>query len=180
MSEKDRDAINDVLCKFFRSFDTRDWTAMRECLCDRIWTDYSSFRDVAPGEISGDRYVAQREAALAALDMQHNFLNLQIEGGGNTAAAWCNYIIHRFHPEFDGQDDGFFHSYGRYEFGFSRKEGQWAIRRIRQILLRNQGNPEIHGATRRIDNTRNVQRRAVHRRRSANRSQSVSITLSRA
>lgn len=156
MSALDRDAINDLLCRFFQSFDEKDWPAMRACLADTVWVDYSSFRDVAPGEISGDRYVAQRKAALSALEMQHNFLNLRVDVEGDTAAAWCNYLIHRFQPNFDGAADGFFHSYGRYEFAFAREEAGWRIGRIRQILLQNHGNPEIHGATRAVENTRNL------------------------
>ncbi|MGB0554906.1 MAG: nuclear transport factor 2 family protein [Alphaproteobacteria bacterium] len=152
----DRDALNDLLCRFFRSFDEKDWKAMRSCLADTVWTDYSSFRDVEPEEISGDRYVAQREAALSALDMQHNFLNLRAEIDDASARGWCNYIIHRFHPDFDGRNDAFFHSYGCYEFGFLQVDDEWRISAIRQILLRNHGNLEIHGATRSVENTRDV------------------------
>ena len=152
----DRDTLNDLLCRFFWSFDEKDWKTMRSCLANTIWTDYSSFRAVPPGKISGDRYVAQREAALSALDMQHNFLNLRVEIDDATARGWCNYIIHRFHPDFDGRNDAFFHSYGRYEFGFLQVDDEWRISAIRQILLRNHGNPEIHGATRSVENTRDV------------------------
>ncbi len=149
-------ACNDLLCRFFQSFDEKDWTAMRACLCDEVFTDYSSFRDVPAGTIRGDRYVEQRRAALSALDMQHNFLNLAVAVAGETAEARCNYIIHRFDPAFDGANDRFFHSYGRYIFGFRRAADGWRIARITQNLLRNHGNPEIHGATRLQDNTRHV------------------------
>ena len=145
-------AINDLLCRFFQAFDDKDWAAMRSCLADAVWTDYASFRDVPPGEITGDRYVAQRRAALSALDMQHNFLNLRVDLDGDNASARCNYVIHRFAPD----SAAFFHSYGHYEFGFRRIDGAWRIARIRQVLLRNQGDPEIHGATRTVDNTRHV------------------------
>ena len=150
--EMDRTALNDLLCRFFQSFDIKDWSIIRECLSDTVWTDYSSFRDVAPGNISGDRYVAQRKAALSALDMQHNFLNLRVDVNGETASGRCNYVIHRFDP----MGPAYFHSYGRYEFGFQRISGDWRLARIRQVLLRNEGDPEIHGATRSVNNTRNV------------------------
>ena len=152
----DRMAIEDLLARFFLSFDDRDWTAMRGCLAETVWTDYSSFRKVPPGEISGERYVAQREAALSRLDMQHNYLNLRVEISGATASGGCNYVIHRFDPEARPGDVAHFHSYGRYEFGFAKTDGVWRIDHIRQILLRNEGNPEIHGATRTEENTRHV------------------------
>jgi hypothetical protein len=149
-------ACNDLLCRFFQSFDEKDWIAMRACLCDEVFTDYSSFRDVPAGTVSGDRYVDQRRAALAALDMQHNFLNLAVDVSGEEAEARCNYIIHRFHPSFDGMNDNFFHSYGHYIFGFRREFGGWRIAQIKQVLLRNHGNREIHGATRSENNTRHI------------------------
>jgi SnoaL-like domain len=152
----DKLAISDLLAKFFACFDCKTWDRMRTCLCDVIYTDYSSFRDVPPAEISGDRFVEQRRMALKELDMQHNFLNLQTEVSGNEAAGCCNYIIHRFHPNFDGNNDQFFHSYGHYHLRFRKLETGWRISSIRQVLMRNHGNPEIHGATRTVDNTRHV------------------------
>lgn len=150
-------AIQDVLCRFFQSFDDTDWTAMRSCLCDDVFVDYSSFRDVPPALISGDRYVEQRRAALGHLDMQHNFLNLHTTiTGTDTAKARCNYLIHRFHPVHDGSAPRYFHSCGHYDFGLRKTSEGWRLSSIVQVLLRNWGDPEIHGATRSADNTRHV------------------------
>jgi hypothetical protein len=151
-------AINDLLCRFQQSFDDKDWDLMRGCLADRLYTDYSSFRDVPASEIDGDRYVAQRKAALDHLAMQHNFLNLRVIVEGATARARCNYVIHRFLP--DGGPEDYFHSYGTYQFGFERAAEHtndgWVINHITQSFLKNSGDPEIHGATRTDDNTRGV------------------------
>ena len=152
----ERLAINDLICRFFQSFDEKDWTAMRDCLADRVLTDYSSFRAVPPAEIEGERYVEQRRAALSTLAMQHNFLNLRVEIDGDAAAARCNYIIYRFAPDHDGSGDDFFHSYGHYKLALARRDGRWRIGGITQVLLRNHGNAELHGATRSQDNTRNA------------------------
>jgi hypothetical protein len=121
---------------------------MRECLCDEVFTDYSSFRGTPAVTIRADEYVEQRRTALQALEMQHNFLNLRVELDAATAAATarCNYIIHRFHPSFGGAGDHYFHSYGHYVFGLMTIDGAWRISRITQHLLRSQGNPEVHGA----------------------------------
>ena len=155
MIDDDRQ-IENLLARFFQSFDEKNWTLMRSCLAERVFTDYSSFRKVAPAEITADRYVEQRRAALHALDMQHNYLNLLLDIDGDRASARCNYIIHRFHPDFDGAADGFFHSYGHYRFAFQRTMGDWKIIAITQHLLRNSGNPELHGATRKVANTRDA------------------------
>jgi hypothetical protein len=142
-------AIQDLLTRFFQAFDDKDWPALRACLCDEVFTDYSSFREVRAAMIPADTFVEQRRIALQALDMQHNFLNLRVELDSAAAAATarCNYIIHRFHPSLDG-DDRYFHSYGHYFFAFVNVTGRWRISRITQSLLRNQGDRQVHGATR--------------------------------
>jgi len=150
----DAKAINDLLCRFQQSFDEKDWDMMRDCLADRLYTDYSSFRDVLAAEMDGDRYVAQRKAALGHLAMQHNFLNLRVTVIGAAARARCNYVIHRF--LLNGGPDDYFHSYGTYHFGFERAGGSWVINHITQTLLKNIGDPEIHGATRTENNTREI------------------------
>jgi hypothetical protein len=148
----DRLVINDLLTRFFQAFDDHDWAMLRRCLCDEIFADYSSFRGVPAAMIAADDYVAQRRTALQALRTQHNFLNLRVEPGRpGTAAARCNYIIHRFHPSFDGANGRCFHSYGDYFFEFADAAGGWRISRITQHLLHNDGDKEIHGATRTPD-----------------------------
>jgi hypothetical protein len=140
-------AIHDLLTRFFQAFDDKAWPALRACLCDEVFTDYSSFREVQAAMISADTFVEQRRMALQALDMQHNFLNLRVEldSAAVAATARCNYIIHRFQPSLDG-DDRYFHSYGHYLFAFVNVTGRWSISRINQHLLRNQGERQIHGA----------------------------------
>jgi hypothetical protein len=136
-------AINDLLTRFFQAFDEKDWPLMRDCLCDEVYTDYSSFRRIPAATIPADRFVEQRRAALHALDMQHNFLNLRVEldAAGGSATARCNYMIQRFHSSYDGH----YHSQGHYLFAFVNAGGAWKISRIVQQLLRSQGDPEIHG-----------------------------------
>jgi 3-phenylpropionate/cinnamic acid dioxygenase small subunit len=143
-------AINDLLSRFFQAFDAKDWPAMRECLCDQVFTDSSSFRQVPSATIWADTFVDQRRIALQALEMQHNFLNLRVEldADGGAATARCNYVIHRFHRAMESIDDDYFHSYGHYVFGFVNECGTWKIAGITQTVVRNVGNLEIHGALR--------------------------------
>lgn len=140
--------IHNLLCHFMQAFDDKNWTQMRACLCDTVFCDYSSFRREAPAEMTAETYVAKRREALSDLDMQHNFLNLRVEVHGHTASARCNYLIHRFRPDFAGEADGFFHSYGHYDYRLVRVDGAWKISHIAQHLLKNHGNPDIHGAIR--------------------------------
>ena len=141
-------AINDLLTRFFQAFDDKDWRMTRICLCDELFIDYSSFRGVPASAVTGDQYVALRQIALQALEMQHNFLNLRVEldAAAESATARCNYIIHRFPSLADGGSDRYLHSYGHYLFAFARIGDAWRIARITQKLLRNQGDREIHPA----------------------------------
>ena len=140
--------IHDLLSSFQRAFDDRDWDLMRDCLADRIFTDYSSFRNTPAETLAAEEYIARRRSALADLRTQHNFCNLEIAVEGDRARGRCNYVIHRFHPGFQGEPDKFFHSYGHYLFEFERSRSGWKIAAITQKLLKNHGDPRLHGATR--------------------------------
>ena len=144
VSAEDRFEIEALLFRFMRSFDDKDWTAMRACLSDTIDCDYSSFRGTPPSMIARDDYVSLRTTALASLKTQHNLSNITIVGSENTAEVKCNYAILRFHPNFDRSPDQYFHSYGQYRFGLARAEDQWRIASITQMLLTNEGNPALH------------------------------------
>jgi hypothetical protein len=138
--------IHNLLARFFAIFDEKKWVRMRDCLCDVVFTDYSSFCNMAPSVISAAEYIEQRRMVLDWLETQHSFHNLhvtvdEIEG---TAMARCNYEIRRFHPGWGGRH--FFHSYGHYYFDFVSSHGEWKIARIKQHLLRNEGNREIHAS----------------------------------
>ncbi len=151
LDAQDRLEVQDLLFRFMRSFDEKDWDTMRACLADTVECDYASFRGTPPSAISRDDYVDQRKVALASLRTQHNLTNLSltnlsIDGSGIEVVATGNYAILRFHPDFDGSPDQFFHSYGQYRFTVSHHGDAWCIRSIEQRLLMNEGNRDLHGA----------------------------------
>lgn len=116
---------------------------MRACLDDEVHVDYSSLRGTEPSRVPADEYVEQRRRDLGDLVMQHNHSNLVISSGFNDrTSASCNFQIYRF--EQDG--DRYFHSWGSYELGFVRLPDGWKICSIAQHLLKNEGDPSIHGA----------------------------------
>ena len=148
LSIEDRLEVQDLLFRFMRSFDDKDWDVMRSCLAETVDCDYSSFRGTPPAAVARDEYVALRKASIASLRTQHNLSNLSIEGLEGYAVAKCNYAILRFHSEFDGTREKYFHSYGQYRFGIARSQVGWRIASIKQTLLTNDGNPELHIGTR--------------------------------
>ena len=139
--------INDLLCRFFLSFDNRDWPAMGECLAPEIAVDYSSSGREQPTTMAGQAFVGRRQSAVDRLAKHHSFSNLLITDGlGERAvSARCNYLILRFDPA--GSDADFFHSCGSYEFGFENIDSDWKISSIKQNTLRSWGNASLHGGT---------------------------------
>ena len=149
LSVDDRIAIEELLFRFMRAFDEKDWESMHRCLVERVYCDYSSFRGTPPSEIARDDYVMLRRTALASLKTQHNLSNLLMSGSPSEAEVKCNYTILRFAPDFDGSPDRFFHSHGQYRFKLVPIGGEWKIASIAQWLLVNEGNPALHGGLRR-------------------------------
>ena len=99
---------------------------MRSCLSETVDCDYSSFRGTPPSTITRDEYVDQRKVALLFLKTQRNLSNISIIASATQAEATCNYAILRFHPEFDGSRERYFHSYGQYRFRVVRSGEPWS------------------------------------------------------
>jgi len=134
--------VSDLICRFQQAFDRHDWNAMRACLDDDPFVDYSSFRGTEPERISADEYVRLRQQALSNLLMQHNHSNLAVRlHSDERASATCNYQIFRFERHGDRQ----FHSFGTYEFGLVLRRSEWRISSITQHLIQNEGDQSIHG-----------------------------------
>lgn len=141
--------VHELLCRFFAAFDRADWDAMRACLADEVFTDYSSFRGTPPALVSREDYVASRRRALEMLDTQHNFSNLMVEPSERGATARCNYVVHRFAKG----SRAFFHSYGAYVFEATKDGGRWRIVSIEQRHLRSDGDPSLHGGRPSVTNS---------------------------
>lgn len=135
--------VSDLICRFQRAFDQHDWLALRACLDDELFIDYSSFRGTDPAHVLADDYIEVRRQALSELVLQHNHSNLMVsQRTDDQASASCNYQIYRF--ERDG--DRHFHSFGTYDFDLVRRNDGWKICSITQHLLKNEGDASIHGA----------------------------------
>lgn len=152
VSPNDFVAINDVLCRFFLSFDRRDWALMTDCLCSLVFIDYSSSGREDPSTMSSKDFVKRRENAVDNLAKHHSFSNLLLTYGQNEGAviARCNYLILRFGDSqlTDRSDENFFHSCGNYEFLLSRADDCWRISGITQHALQSWGNRTLHGGSR--------------------------------
>lgn len=145
-------AVNDALCRFFLSFDTRDWALMTECLSSLVFIDYSSSGREDPSTMSGEDFVKRRENAVDNLAKHHSFSNLLLsyDQDEDSVSARCNYLILRFgeSESLNIAGDNFFHSCGTYEFSLSRASNGWRISSIRQHALKSWGNKSLHRGSR--------------------------------
>lgn len=146
--------INDLLGRFFLSFDQKDWSAMADCLAPQVAIDYASSGREPPSTMSGDDFVSRRRDASVAdgLSKQHSFSNLLItpQDDENTVSVRCNYLILRFALPgvLSEAEDDFFHSCGSYQFLLCDIEGKWKISSITQHALRSWGNADLHQSSR--------------------------------
>ena len=146
MSGKFNFNIQDLLYKFMRSFDDKDFSTMQNCMCDEVNLDYSSFRNEPPSKQKSSEYCRKRKESLETLVTQHNLFNLIIKVNEDNLSANvnCNFIIYRFLIPFSGTKEDFFHSYGQYEFEVKFDNNNWKISSIIQNILMNDGNKNIH------------------------------------
>ncbi|MEO5803658.1 MAG: nuclear transport factor 2 family protein [Verrucomicrobiota bacterium] len=148
-NQSDHQNVVSTIHEFCRAFDVRDWTALRRCLAANLATDYSSFRGTPPTRMTADEFVALRQSSLAELVTQHLSFNHLVTFNGEQAQCRFDFVIHRW-PQ-DKADVRFFHTFGYYEVVLHRAPAAghgWVIESITQHALRNEGNPELHGAHR--------------------------------
>ena len=145
-TQENQRKIQEILFKFMRSFDDKDFALMQSCMCDEVYLDYSTFRKTPPGKQKSRQYCEERQKSLATLITQHNLFNIIMENDAVNLMAKvnCNFVIYRFTKSPSGSKEDFFHSYGQYEFELRFEEQNWKISSITQKILMNEGNPDIH------------------------------------
>ncbi|MBX9743258.1 MAG: nuclear transport factor 2 family protein [Chthoniobacterales bacterium] len=131
-------SISNLLFKFANNFDLKKWDEMERCLASQVDCDYTSLRGKKE-ILTAKEYVHQRRSALEPLQMQHLFSNLEIDLlGEHQAACRCSALILR------KREEKFFNTHAIYEFTCVRERGVWLISAIKQTVLWNEGDTEIH------------------------------------
>lgn len=133
------ESIAKVLFKFANSFDLKDWQALENTLMDDIQCDYQDLRGVFE-TCSKREYVNIRKKSLGHLKTQHLFSNLEITVEEGQASCQLSAVIYR--QDNDGKQ---FNSHVIYHFHLVQlKDDEWRIKKIKQIVLWNEGDPLIH------------------------------------
>ncbi len=131
------DEIRNLIARFANSFDLKDWKAMQLLLMEQVCCDYTSLRKTKM-TLTAEEYVQQRIDALEKLQTQHLLFNLEISISDDQATCRCSaFILRRL------QED-FFNTHAVYKFTLFYKNDRWLIGKIKQEVLWNEGNPEIH------------------------------------
>ncbi|MGB1286809.1 MAG: nuclear transport factor 2 family protein [Aggregatilineales bacterium] len=136
----DKDAVRDVILRVAHAMDMHDWDLCRRCFMDNIETDYSDLRGDPPAVISADAYVEKRRVALSSLKTLHMSTNHLITLNDNDAICHSGAMIYRYHPD----SDDFFHTCARYEHRLKQTDEGWKISHIKQVVVWNTGNPQLH------------------------------------
>jgi hypothetical protein len=132
-------AIRQLVSRFANSFDLKDWEALKSCLTESLYTDYSSLRGTPPETMTRDRFVELRRSALDALRTHHLLGNLETELSGAGGAARVSAVI--FRKSASGE---VLNTHCIYELEVVHAAGTWRISSIIQRVLWSDGNPEIH------------------------------------
>ena len=116
-----RQEIEDVLYRYARGIDRRDWDLLRSCYHDDAYDDHGSL----VGPI--DEFVEMSKPFAARVASTMHFMgNVLIEVDGDVARAE-SYVVayHRYeHEDGSGKDD----TWGiRYVDRFERRDGEWKI-----------------------------------------------------
>jgi len=139
VSKKD---IVDLIRKFNKSFDTKDWLLMRDCLAEKIEIDYESLRGTPKKITTSSKYISDRKKGLANLRTIHKSKDFEIRRFGDEIHCSCNFVIERYWLE----SEVYFHSYGVYKFVIKLINETLKIVKITQLVEKNEGDKKIHGA----------------------------------
>ena len=137
--------IINTVNRFANAFDQKDWGALGAVLSDSVELDYLDLRGDKE-TVTRNRYVESRKAALQELETQHLMSNHVVEVGNDNAVCTASALIYR------RQGEEYFNSHAVYRFELTATGAQWSISAIKQRILWNEGNPEIHSGARRANN----------------------------
>ncbi len=132
-------SIQALIARFATSFDVKDWSGLRACLTDSLYTDYSDLRGTPPQIISSADYVAARIETLDQLKLHHLVGNYEVDfSTRDQAACRASMIVWR------RSDQEEFASHCIYTFQLTRQADGWRISGITQKVLWNEGTSSIH------------------------------------
>ncbi len=143
----ERARVIDVIVGFANAMDAKDWQKLRTSLADEVDIDYSAFRGEAPRLVTAEEYVKQRVDGLAGLLTLHISTNHEVTILGDCASCQSAYRIYRLDPTRESGQSRL-DTAGNYIHRLVQADGYWRINGIKQTVVLQSGNRQVHGALR--------------------------------
>jgi hypothetical protein len=139
MSSDSTLTIQQLIAKFANSFDVKDWSGLKDCFTDSIYTDYSDLRGTPPETITAENYVRLRRESLDHLKLHHLVSNYEVDLPDlDHASCIASMVVWR------RSDEEEFTTHCVYTFQLLRQDKRWKISGITQKVLWSEGNSSIH------------------------------------
>tara|TARA_Y100000588_G_scaffold84939_2_gene89997 strand:+ start:119 stop:562 length:444 start_codon:yes stop_codon:yes gene_type:complete len=133
------ESIRRTIAKFANSFALGDWDLMESTLAKKLAIDYSD----QPKETTGHEYAQGQREALELLNTQLILANVEIVVDGDQAEVRSSGAMLRVFKNLA------FNTHSIYLFRLAQRENEeWVIDRIKQKVLWNEGDPNIHDGAR--------------------------------
>lgn len=133
--------IIDVVSTMALSADAGDWAALRGCMADTIFIDYTSLAGGEPGEMPADNLVEQWKFLAGFRATQHMIANHRVTWHGDSATCMAYVVAHHYLPNDGG--GAFWRLGGRYHFELERAGAGWGIRQLTLTVLWTEGNADL-------------------------------------
>ncbi len=132
MTSSTREAVIQVVNRLSFSVDTRDWVALRDCLADRLHTDYTSLVGGEPAEVAADDLVAGWRGAIEPLHgIQHCLGSHLVAVDGETAVCTAQGIVTHCFRDGDPNTSDLWTCAGHYRYALKRSsqesDGAWRV-----------------------------------------------------
>ena len=140
-STADREQIVDLVVRYGRACDTKDWKLLESCFAPDSVVRYSQFGPPFTGHKELEDYLRM---ALDALDgTQHLFTNYAIETDGDR--GHFRVSLHAQHVKRSVQNETWCAVGGTYEIDVARVDGGWKMTGMQFEPIWMSGNPEVLG-----------------------------------
>ena len=139
----DHVGIEDVLQRYGKSIDMREFDILRTCYVDEIEVDHSPTIGMGRMRISADRWCELARKFHSQLDGdEHMLIPQSVVINGDT--AFCHVLVHAHHYFRNANGSPFQTLVGTYDLGFQKTADGWKISRSIQGMSWTEGNWQFH------------------------------------
>ena len=141
---EDHQAVHDLMMRFGRGLDAKDWALYRSCLADEVLVDFAQTTGRMAQSVPADgfvEFVRMRQRAHGAF---HQYSNFQASVDGDRAR--CILYMAARHRLADAHGDPLNVFVGWYDNEFVRTRDGWRISKLRHPLQWVEGNAAIKDA----------------------------------